>query len=36
MLLAAAKDELRRDLGNAPMWLQAKLKEIVADWPCSA
>jgi Family of unknown function (DUF6088) len=30
VLPVAAKDELRRDLGNAPMWLQSKLREIVA------
>jgi uncharacterized protein DUF6088 len=31
ILPGAAKDELRRDLENAPMWLQPKLREIVAD-----
>lgn len=31
ILPAKAKNELRRNLGSAPIWLQPKLKEIVAD-----
>jgi hypothetical protein len=31
ILPAKAKNELKRDLGNAPIWLQPKLREIVAD-----
>ena len=31
ILPSTAKDELRRDLGSAPMWLQPKLREIVAN-----
>jgi hypothetical protein len=31
ILSSTAKDELRRDLGRAPRWLQPKLREIVAD-----
>jgi len=31
ILPAKAKNELKQDLGSAPIWLQPKLREIVAD-----